>query len=294
MTVRNAVDQRRLREENRTLRRAAESRHEIVGDSPALERVRDAIGKAAPTNATVLILGESGVGKELVARAIHRNSLRAARALRAGELRGDPRGADRVGAVRPREGLVHRRHREADRQVRAGRSRHDLPRRSRRHERRRRRPRCCACCRSGEVERLGSARTIKVDVRVIAATNKNLEEEIDARRVPRGSLLPPERDPDPRAAAARAPRGHPAARAALRRAVRRARTTSSRGASRPQRDGGAAAAPLARQHPRAAQHRRAAADHDARRRRRCADIRTILRVGDRAPAASAGAAPACR
>ena len=57
------------------------------------------------------------------------------RALRAGQLRGDPRGADRVGAVRPREGLVHRRHREADRQVRAGRQRHDLPRRGRRHER---------------------------------------------------------------------------------------------------------------------------------------------------------------
>ena len=47
------------------------------GGQPALERVREAIGKAAPTNATVLILGESGVGKELVARAIHRNSLRA-------------------------------------------------------------------------------------------------------------------------------------------------------------------------------------------------------------------------
>ena len=57
------------------------------------------------------------------------------RPLRPGELRGDPRGADRVGALRPREGLLHRRHREADRQVRAGRSRHDLPRRSRRHER---------------------------------------------------------------------------------------------------------------------------------------------------------------
>ena len=58
----------------------------------------------------------------------------ARRAVRAGELRRDSRRADRVRAVRPREGLVHRRHRAADRQVRAGRQGHDLPRRSRRHE----------------------------------------------------------------------------------------------------------------------------------------------------------------
>ena len=57
------------------------------------------------------------------------------RAVHPGQLRGDSRGADRVGALRPREGVVHRRDREADRQVRAGRPRHDLPRRSRRHER---------------------------------------------------------------------------------------------------------------------------------------------------------------
>ena len=56
----------------------------------------------------------------------------------------------------------------------------------------------------GEVERLGSARTIKVDVRVIAATNKNLEEEIEKGTLPRGSVLPAERHPDLRAAAARA------------------------------------------------------------------------------------------
>ena len=67
----------------------------------------------------------------------------------------------------------------------------------------------------GEVERLGSARTIKVDVRVIAATNKNLEEEIEKGQLPRGSLFPAGGDPDSRAAAARAARRHPAARPAL-------------------------------------------------------------------------------
>ena len=68
-----------------------------------------------------------------------------------------------------------------------------------------------------ELERLGSNRTLKVDVRVIAATNKDLEEEIDQGHVPRGPVLPPERHADLGAAAARAPRGHPGAGAALRR-----------------------------------------------------------------------------
>jgi two-component system nitrogen regulation response regulator NtrX len=53
-----------------------EKKYQIVGDSPTLATVRGSIQKAAPTNATVLIWGESGVGKELVARAIHRESLR--------------------------------------------------------------------------------------------------------------------------------------------------------------------------------------------------------------------------
>ncbi len=80
VTIRNALDQTRLVDENRTLRRAAESRHQMVGESPGLRQVWDAVKRAAPTNATVLLLGESGVGKELVARSIHRNSLRAATA----------------------------------------------------------------------------------------------------------------------------------------------------------------------------------------------------------------------
>jgi two-component system nitrogen regulation response regulator NtrX len=79
VTVRNAVDSRRLRSENRSFRRDAEKRYQIVGDSGQLTRVREAIAKAAPTNATVLIWGESGVGKELVAHAIHARSTRSHR-----------------------------------------------------------------------------------------------------------------------------------------------------------------------------------------------------------------------
>jgi two-component system nitrogen regulation response regulator NtrX len=76
VTVRNAIDTRRLKTENRSFRRDAEKRYQIIGDSPLLARVRESIAKAAPTSATVLIWGESGVGKELVARSIHRESLR--------------------------------------------------------------------------------------------------------------------------------------------------------------------------------------------------------------------------
>src|SRR5205814_311088 len=76
VSLRNALDQRRLRDENKSLKRAVEIKHQMIGDSSALRQVMAAVGRAAPTNATVLIQGESGVGKELVARTIHRNSLR--------------------------------------------------------------------------------------------------------------------------------------------------------------------------------------------------------------------------
>src|SRR5258705_10431863 len=73
VSLRNALDQGRLRDENRSLRKAVEVRHQMVGESPALRQVTASIARAAPTNATVLIQGESGVGKELGARTIHRN-----------------------------------------------------------------------------------------------------------------------------------------------------------------------------------------------------------------------------
>ena len=78
VTIRNALDQTRLKDENRTLKRAVEARYQMVGESAPLRNIWDSIKRAAPTNATVLLLGESGTGKELFARALHALSGRAA------------------------------------------------------------------------------------------------------------------------------------------------------------------------------------------------------------------------
>ncbi len=181
LTVRNALDQQRLKDENITLKRAAEARHEMVGDSPALQAVRDAIGRAAPTNATVLILGESGVGKELVARAIHRNSLRTRERfvqvncaaipeeLIESELFGHEKGSF-TGATEKQIGKFE----QADRGTIFLDEVGDMSAKTQ--------AKVLRVLQEGEVERLGSSRTMKVDVRVIAATNKDLGAEIDAGR----------------------------------------------------------------------------------------------------------------
>src|SRR5919106_290774 len=77
LTIRNALQQRGLAQENARLRGEIESRYEIVGRSFAIRALLDRIEKVAPTDARVLIAGENGTGKELVARAIHRLSYRA-------------------------------------------------------------------------------------------------------------------------------------------------------------------------------------------------------------------------
>jgi len=82
---------------------------EIVGSSPALKTVLSSIVKVAPTNSTVLITGETGTGKELIARAIHKGSQRATQAFISVNLRLDSSFAYRLGIVWPREGGFHRR-----------------------------------------------------------------------------------------------------------------------------------------------------------------------------------------
>jgi two-component system nitrogen regulation response regulator NtrX len=178
VTIRNVLDASRLRDENRTLKRAAEARYQMVGESPALRRVNEAIKRAAPTNATVLLLGESGVGKELVARAIHRNSLRARERfvqvncaaipeeLIESELFGHEKGSF-TGATEKQIGKFE----QADRGTIFLDEVGDMSPKTQ--------AKVLRVLQEGEVERLGSSRTIKVDVRVIAATNKDLEEEIE-------------------------------------------------------------------------------------------------------------------
>ena len=81
---------------------------------------------------------------------------------------------------------------------------------------------CCASCRSSEFERVGGIKTIKVDVRLVTATNRDLAAGDRGRQLPRGPVLPAERRAAAHPAAARAARGHPAAGRALHREVQRA------------------------------------------------------------------------
>ncbi len=106
---------------------------ELLGRAPAMQQVFRAIGRLARSSVTVLITGESGTGKELVARALHDHSPRAAKPFIALNTSAIPGGPARVRAVRPREGLVHRRGHAAPRPLRAGGWRHAVPRRDRRH-----------------------------------------------------------------------------------------------------------------------------------------------------------------
>ena len=177
VTLQNALRQSELRSENRELKLAMESRYEIVGQSPALRKVLEAVQRAAPTNATVLLLGESGVGKELVARTIHRNSPRSGQRfvqvncaaipeeLIESELFGHEKGSF-TGATEKQIGKFE----QADRGTIFLDEIGDMSPKTQ--------AKVLRVLQEQEVERLGSARTIKVDVRVIAATNKDLEEAI--------------------------------------------------------------------------------------------------------------------
>src|SRR5687768_15475346 len=178
VTIGVALEQGRLRVENRSLKKDLDVRHQMVGESAALKQVMAAVGRAAPTNATVLIQGESGVGKEIVARAIHRNSLRKRERfvqvncaaipeeLIESELFGHERGSF-TGATEKQIGKFE----QADHGTIFLDEVGDMSAKTQ--------AKVLRVLQEGEVERLGSARTTKVDVRVIAATNKNLEEEIE-------------------------------------------------------------------------------------------------------------------
>jgi len=178
LTIRNALGFTRLRDENRSLQRVIEIRTEMVGASPVLNQVLESVRRAAPTTATVLIRGESGSGKELVARMIHRNSLRSRERfiqvncaaipddLIESELFGHEKGSF-TGATEKQIGKFE----QADRGTIFLDEVGDMSLKTQ--------AKVLRVLQEGEVERLGSSRTMKVDVRVIAATNKDLEQEIE-------------------------------------------------------------------------------------------------------------------
>src|SRR5262249_24484387 len=155
-----------------------EVRHQMVGDSGVLKQIMASISRAAPTNATVLITGESGVGKELVARTIHRNSLRSRERfvqvncaaipeeLIESELFGHEKGSF-TGATEKQVGKFE----QADSGTIFLDEVGDMSAKTQ--------AKVLRVLQEGEAERIGSARHIKVAVRVNGATTKTLEEKIE-------------------------------------------------------------------------------------------------------------------
>jgi two-component system nitrogen regulation response regulator NtrX len=181
VTIRNALAHLDLREENSRLRESIQARYEIVGRSYAINALIDQIEKVAATQARVLITGENGTGKELVARAIHARSPRSGKPLVEvncaaipgelieselfGHMKGSFTGAfaDRAGKFEQAHGGVLFMDEVGDMSLAA-------------------QAKVLRVLQDGEVTRIGGARRISVDVRVLAATNKNLREEIQTGR----------------------------------------------------------------------------------------------------------------
>jgi two-component system nitrogen regulation response regulator NtrX len=177
LTIQHALEQVRLERENRNLRSQALRAHEILGDSQAVRKLKEQIAVAAPTNGWVLIHGENGTGKELVARQIHCQSRRAngpfvevncaaiPEELIESELFGHEKGAF-TGAVATKRGRFELAHggtlfldEIADMSLMT-------------------QAKVLRVLQERTFERVGGTETLESDVRVIAATNKNLEQEI--------------------------------------------------------------------------------------------------------------------
>ncbi len=181
MVIHKELDVRNLREENRSLREALGKRYahpNIVARSPKMQEVLATVERVAPTNSTILLGGESGVGKDLIARAIHEKSKRASgpflkinstaipENLLESELFGFEKGAF-TGAVASKPGKFEL----ADKGTLFLDEIGDVP------------PaiqvKLLRVLQEREFERLGGTRTIKVDVRLIAATNRDLREALE-------------------------------------------------------------------------------------------------------------------
>ncbi len=178
VTINNALNFRRLEEENRFLRKKTLEKHSITGNSPPVQALKKQFAVAAPTNAWVLITGENGTGKELVARTIHQMSRRADQPLIdvncaaipdeliESELFGHEKGAFTGASTRKRGKF----------EVASGGTIFldeigDMSLKTQ--------AKILRMLQEQKFERVGGTRTLTVDVRVIAASNKDLEREIE-------------------------------------------------------------------------------------------------------------------
>lgn len=181
LTVNNALKVAKLEQENIALRQVVERKYEIVGNSPAIQSLKEQMKMVAPTNGWVLITGENGTGKELVARGIHQMSLRADKPfvevncaaipeeLIESELFGHEKGAFTGALTRKRgkfdlanEGTIFL-DEIADMSLKT-------------------QAKILRILQEQRFERVGGTEMIFVDVRVIAATNRDLKEEIQKGR----------------------------------------------------------------------------------------------------------------
>ena len=178
LRVKHALDQYRLEQENRTLRTTVQRKFELVGQSPAMQQLRQLIQTAGPTNSRVLIGGENGTGKELVARAIHLQSARTNRPFVAvncaaipetlieSELFGHEKGSF-TGATSMKRGQFE----QADGGTLFLDEIADMSLNTQ--------AKVLRALQEQQFTRVGGTKLLKVDVRVLAASNKNLLKEIE-------------------------------------------------------------------------------------------------------------------
>jgi two-component system nitrogen regulation response regulator NtrX len=180
ITIRNAKDKTNLVAETKVLKRKVSKVEEMIGESEPIQKIKETIDKVAPTEARILITGENGVGKELVARWVHEKSNRATgplvevncaaipSELIESELFGHEKGSF-TSAVKQRIGKFEQAHSGTlfldeigDMSVNA-------------------QAKVLRALQEGKITRVGGDKDINVDVRVIAATNKDLLKEVDEK-----------------------------------------------------------------------------------------------------------------
>lgn len=180
ITIRNAMERNTLVNETKSLKRQAFKAQEMIGESPAIQKIKETIEKVAPTEARVLITGENGVGKELVARWLHEKSNRAGNALVEvncaaipsefidSELFGHEKGSftsaikQRIGKFEQANGGTLFLDEIGDMSLNA-------------------QAKVLRALQEGKITRVGADKDINVDVRVVAATNKDLMKEVEAK-----------------------------------------------------------------------------------------------------------------